>query len=460
MKNKKIVRLRTFPINVVNLMPILLCLYVLWMGYSYFTKEKIRFYEVIDGGMVSDTAYTGMAMRSEVIGYADSSGYINYYIREGRHVGVGNRICSLDATGNLNTVLAQGREAVELEETDLSHLKKELVAFSREFDNQRFSSVYTVKTAVRTDLSEFAGYASGERLEKILEDSAAGYTQLKAEQSGVVSYTLDGMEGLSSSELRMELFDKATYAPLRSFAGDLVEKGKPVYKIITSEKWSLLFPLTEEEFKAYGEQTSLLIHFPEKDITTRAKYEGFIGADNGHYGKLDFDKYMIQFALERFVNFEIERVRAVGLKIPKKTVVERSFFTVPQAYLAKGGNSMENGFYLEEQKEASAVRFVPVKIYNLAEGMCYVDASASSPLKGGDVLVMPESEERYTIGATASLQGVFNINKGYAVFRKIDVLTANDEYFTVEKNMSYGLNVYDHILLDPAGVEEGDFIYQ
>lgn len=78
----------------------------------------------------------------------------------------------------------------------------------------------------------------------------------------------------------------------------------------------------------------------------------------------------------------------------------------------------------------------------------------------GDYIVKPDSTDRYQIGASASLQGVYNINKGYAVFKQIDVLASNDEYYTIKKNMTYGLAVYDHIVLDASTVSEGELIYQ
>ena len=71
-----------------------------------------------------------------------------------------------------------------------------------------------------------------------------------------------------------------------------------------------------------------------------------------------------------------------------------------------------------------------------------------------------DSSGRFQIGANASLEGVYNINKGYAVFKQIEVLAENDEYYTIKKGMSYGLSVYDHIALDADTVEEGALIYQ
>ena len=58
-------------------------------------------------------------------------------------------------------------------------------------------------------------------------------------------------------------------------------------------------------------------------------------------------------------------------------------------------------------------------------------------------------------------KGVYNINKGYAVFRLISELTNNGEYYIIiEKGTKYGLSVYDHIVLNASTVTEGQIIYQ
>ena len=80
--------------------------------------------------------------------------------------------------------------------------------------------------------------------------------------------------------------------------------------------------------------------------------------------------------------------------------------------------------------------------------------------KAGDYVVKPQSTERYQIGRTASLKGVYNINKGYTVFKQIEIKDSNNEYYTVTRGMKYGLSVYDHIVLDASLVHEGQILYQ
>ena len=72
---------------------------------------------------------------------------------------------------------------------------------------------------------------------------------------------------------------------------------------------------------------------------------------------------------------------------------------------------------------------------------------------------MPESTEKYALSKRGSLIGVYNINKGYADFKQINILYNNDEYSIVESNTAYGLNVYDYIVLDATTVSEDELIH-
>ena len=57
------------------------------------------------------------------------------------------------------------------------------------------------------------------------------------------------------------------------------------------------------------------------------------------------------------------------------------------------------------------------------------------------------------------LHGVYNINKGYAVFREITVIDENEEYCIVESNNIYGLAAYDYIVLNSQDVTEDQIVY-
>ena len=87
--------------------------------------------------------------------------------------------------------------------------------------------------------------------------------------------------------------------------------------------------------------------------------------------------------------------------------------------------------------------------------MLYIDTDVFS---SGDVIVRPDSTDKYTVSRKETLTGVYNMNKGYADFTKISVINSNKEYSIVESESMYDLQVYDYIVLDGDGVNDSDFV--
>ena len=462
-KNKKVVRYkRPLNINVGMIIFAIIFLYLVFSVYTYLKREKIQFYEVVDGGIVSNRMYTGLILREEQVRNADRSGYINYYLREGKRASVGSRIYSLDETGSLEELLKDNAEAGNsLSDDSLSDLKKQLTSFVLSFRDQDFSSIYDARYSLEASVMEYSSFSALDQLDKLAQESGAVFEQVRTDVSGVVSYGFDNYETVTTADIEAASFNRDTYVKTLNKSGKLIDSGSPAYKIITSENWSIVFPLTEEDASLYSDKTTLRVIFRDYSMSTPASYSTFTGKDGASYGKLDFTKYMEQFISDRFIDFDIKTEQTDGLKIPASAVTEKSFYLIPIDYMTQGGDSSESGFNKEVYTEnGSSVVFVPTTIYYSDDEFFYVDMNEEEGFKAGDYVVKPSSSERYQIGRTASLKGVYNINKGYTIFKKIDILDSNNEFYTIRRNMTYGLSVYDHIVLDASMVEEGQLLYQ
>ena len=89
-------------------------------------------------------------------------------------------------------------------------------------------------------------------------------------------------------------------------------------------------------------------------------------------------------------------------------------------------------------------------------GYCYVDEKT---FRENDVLKKPDSSETFVVGEVDYLEGVYGMNKGYAVFRQIEILDQNEEYCIVAKGTSYGLQPFDYIVLDGESVKEEEILH-
>lgn len=476
-KSKKIIRYRR-PLNI-NIGLIIFILIFVYMAFSvstYLRKDKIKFYEVIEGSIVEDTNYTGIILREEKIKTADRTGDINYYVREGKRASVGTRIYSMDETGSMAAFLTDNPDYdVTLSSENLADLKKQLSAFSVAYNDENFSAVSNAKYALDAAVLEYVNFNALNNLDSMMQKTGVNFQQIRADQAGVVSYAIDSFKATAASDsnasyptgiqdisqVSAAMFDKNNYSRKITQSGMRIEQGTPVYKMITSDLWSVVFPLTTEETAKYSDKDKLTVTFKGTNITTEGAFSMFTGSDGKTYGHLNFDKYMVQFVTDRYVDFEIISQKVEGLKIPVSAVTEKNFYLVPLEYMTQGGDSTETGFMKETYSQAgTAAVFIPVTIYYSTNEYYYINMGEDSPLKAGDYVVKPNSTDRYQIGASAPLQGVYNINKGYAVFKQIKVLSSSNDYYTVERSMNYGLSVYDHIILDVDSVQEGQLIYQ
>lgn len=462
-KNKKIVRYRRpLNINVGMIIFAIIFLYLVFSVYTYLKREKIQFYEVVDGGIVSNRMYTGLILREEQVKVTDRPGFINFYLMEGKRASVGSRIYSLDETGSLEALLKDNADSGNsLSDESLSDLKKQLTSFVLSFRNQEFSSVYDARYSLEASVMEYSSFSALDQLDRLAQESGVMFEQVRTDVSGVVSYGFDSYEDKTVADIEASSFNRDNYSKIINKSGKRIDSGAPAYKIITSENWSIVFPLTEEDAALYADAKNLRVVFRDYSMSTPGAYSTFTGKDGAAYGKLDFTKYMEQFISDRFVNFEIKTEQADGLKIPASAVTEKSFYLIPVEYMTQGGDSSGSGFNKEVYTESgTSVVFVPTEVYSSDDEYYYVDMDEENGFKAGDYVVKPESTERYQIGRTASLKGVYNINKGYTIFKQIEILDSNNEFYTVRRNMNYGLSVYDHIVLDASMVEEGQLLYQ
>ena len=461
-KNRKIIPYRLPRNDIGKLIFGVIFLYLLINIFIYMGHEKIQFYEVAEGGIVNDRPYTGLILREEQVYNADNSGYINYYLREGKRASVGSRVYSLDETGRLDSLLKEhGVENQTLSDENLADLKKQLSSFVTSRSDEDFGAIYDARYTLEAAVMEYSSFSALDQLDQIARESGIVFEQVVSPQSGVVSYGFDSYESLKPEEVETASFDRSAYTKTFHKSGDLIESGTPAYKIATSENWSVVFPLTEEDRALYGDKSSLEVEFKDHSIETTASFSIFTGKDGSVFGKLDFNKYMAQFITDRFVNFEIRQDQAKGLKIPVSAVTEKNFYQIPRDFVTQGGDSTDSGVNKEiyDANGTTAV-FTPIEIGFDDEEFYYIAVQEDGPLKAGDYIVKPDSQERFQVGSTRALKGVFNINKGYTVFKEIEILDSNSEYYTIKKGASYGLSVYDHIVLDASLVTEGQILYQ
>ena len=121
---------------------------------------------------------------------------------------------------------------------------------------------------------------------------------------------------------------------------DSVKAGNAVYKIINSEKWSVILPLSDKQYKKICDKETIPVTLKKDGLKVTAGVSTFI-IDSSYYAKLDFDKYMIRYLDNRYLDIEIEFNNADGLKIPVSSILQKRFYIVPKEYITKSQEESE-----------------------------------------------------------------------------------------------------------------------
>ncbi len=458
-KNKKVVKFhKATHFNIGVAVFLLIFVYMLYNTYQYFTKKQVAVYEVSQGTIAQNDTYTGVILREEKLYHTETSGYINYFNRDATRVGVGSYVYSIDETGDFYQSVKQQNDGQLFSDADsYENLEKTASGYVAGYSDESFYQVYAflhdmeaelMEAASENALSSLGSYAGG----------ASGLHTYQASEPGVIVYNTDGLEQVTLDNLTEDVFDESAHARENLMARERVSAGDPAYKLITDEAWTLVVPISDSIAKELKDEGSIQVEF-KKDGTSAWGEAGILTRGGGKYLTLRFQNSMIRFATDRYLDIKLLRAEADGLKIPVTALTKKDFFLVPKEYLTKGGENSSNGLmrqYLDEDGK-TVMEFLPVDVAEENEKSYYVEGDG---LGKGDTIVKPDSTEHYTIGETASLQGVYNINKGYAVFRKVEILFQNQEYAIVDTGTNYGISLYDYIALDASAVTEDEIVQQ
>lgn len=446
-------------INIGMVIFAIMLIYIIICIFGYFTSKHVVPYKVMEGSLSSNNIYQGIALRDEKIITAEQAGYINYYAREGERVGVGNLVYTLDESGKLAEYIASENSGeTTLSDRDLSELKSEILGFVSGFDPENFSSVYDFKYNVKGTVLKLANANILENIDRI---NNSGVSELisfcRAPETGIVVYSTDGYEDMTLEQFTEESFDTKEYEKKQLISNDLIASGDPVYKLSEEEDWSIVIQTDESKAAELEELEYVKVKFLKNQDTSWGEVSSYTNPEGDTFVQLTFTNSMITFCTDRFIEIELITEDEKGLKIPKSSIIQKEFYIVPKEYVTKSGENGRDGVLKETYTEdgKATTEFIETTIYNATETEYYLD---DLKLRSGDDIIKPESTQRYTVSKKGTLVGVYNINKGYADFKQIDILYDNEEYAIVKSNTQYGLNVYDYIALDAASVEDNEII--
>lgn len=456
-KNENIVKYRNpFQFNIGVVIFFIIIIYVIFNVFSYFTKKDIAEYQVQQGSIATNNVYQGIIVRDESIEYTTEAGYIDYYVKNGTKVSATDIVYSIDTVGNISNELAINHKTQDISSETILSIDKQIDSFLSNYDPNRFNTSYSFFNTLNSEIIYAVNLNSLEELSEKIQQAEANNTfhKIKATYDGLILFEMDNYEGKTIEELMDTGWDNSSYKKTYLTSNRQIKVAEPAYKRINSEEWSILLPIDEELAKEMNDKKTITIRFCKDNFKTTANCS--VTKKNGNYFlKLSLKTGVIRYANERFLDIELVVKSKTGLKIPVSAITSKEFFTIPKEYFTEEIDGLLVKQFDKETNTEIVSQIFPT-IYYETDEYYYID---SEFISSGDTIQMPDSTAIYVVGShTDSLKGVYNINKGYAVFKQINILYQNAEYAIVETKTSYGISLYDHIALDATTIKEHELI--
>ena len=431
--------------RVLFIIVIIILLYIIINFVKLFNRNEVKIYEVTTGEIVNVDRHKGFLFREEHVANSASDGYINFYVANAERVKRGTFIYTInDTQGIINTY--------ELNDADKKKIKQNIKMYSNNITNMDFSNIYVAKDSLKELVNEINAIKQLENIdvEKEIDAKEKGY----AKYAGLISFLIDGYEQSNIKDFTEDMIKKYDLTKFYSQKKE-VKNNDQIYKIITSPEYSIVFD-SDYDYDNYEKSNSILVKFVYENVTTNGRIESFIGNDNKKHFKINITEYPEKFIDKRVVDFEIENKKVFGYKIPIKSIVSKNCYVVPKNMVEKDFETDENIIY---KFGADGVRIkVPCNISKEDDNYCYISINDSlSKVKYGEVLTN-RYNDTYSLSEVKKLEGVYNMNKGYAVFKNIEVIDRTNEYAIIKRHTVNGVSIYDHLALNASEINEGDLI--
>lgn len=450
-------------INLGTIVFLVIIIYLTAYVIQYLGKEKLAIYEVSASNISENISGTGMILREETLMTTDEKGYVNYYVKDGSRVKKDGIVYTLDTTGKLQSYLNELLEEKNtVSDDEKQQVYEDLKTFSDSFSDNNFSEIYEAKSEINHDLMSYTDTILADNKDKLEEEYGSGsYIEVKAEESGLVSFFSDGMEDLDESSFTEEDFkNNSPMEDLRSKKE--LSAGSPVYRIVTGQNWTLVIPVNEDNYnrmKNLEEKGthSVQVTFRKDNFVTNASFSCQKKGDSC-YVMLNFDDYVQRYINQRYLSVRLQLSETSGLQIPSSSLVQKYVYKIPSEYLTKGSNSSSNNQVnvLSQNKDGEEVLTQVTVTKYRTEGQNVL--IATDDLKEGDRISDVDKAKTYTLKEKSVLQGVYVVNRGYAEFKPVTILERTEDYCIISADDS-DVELYDRVILNSGTIEENQVIY-
>ena len=464
--------------NFIALIFVVILVYLAVQIIRMFSDREYTVYELQKEEVYSAAPIRrGVILREEITYTVPSGARLNYLTTEGTKIGVNAPVYTTRDLSFFTDGAAGSVDPASLSGASLSAIKESLVESAVRNDEQYYL-YYMDKTDVQATVKSSFLQSSGVNLDTLLGDrSTLGIT----DRSGYVMYHTDSLDGLKEETLGASSFDEEQLEARVYPTGREARAGEFAYKIIPDDTFSIAFRMNETDLARYEGKNYLSVSLTKLKVTQNAAFHTVRTSDGVLCGILTFQKYGSSYLKDRYIDFVLEEEQVSGYRIPVTSVLTRDFLLIPSSYIMKSAGEGTKVFKeITDSSGRTDVTAVGVSVYAVSGDMVFI---SSTKLQAGDYLVFPEESRirryengelttvsvfeadmsnRFHLSVTAPLTGVYNVNKGYCIFRQVEILeqTRDGFYYLIAPQTAYGLSAYDRIIQEAGSVTDNQIVFQ
>ncbi len=292
---------------------------------------------------------------------------------------------------------------------------------------------------------------------------ASNLTNVSIEDSGILSYVVDGMEEVLNFENKDSLTEEhlrmtVDYSTLEK--SQEVAESEPIFKIVESNEWYIA-ALVPEDAAATFKEGSFRTIYVKKDaefVPMDVQINKIVQKDSKTYILFKITGSMIDYLDCRNVKIKLTDTSQQGFKVPVTAIVDKTFLKIPNSYV----NSDDLTVLKKVNDQIERLGIKTLDSVPADEAYTYVLLDFNT-LKLGDLLLENEDDTKpYEITEVANVQGVFKINYGYAEFCKVvvdeDAATING-FCILDSAENKRLKISDQIIVDAKNIVEGQPVF-
>jgi len=455
-KNKKQNNKRS-PLSAFVIVLFLVLTYLIIQFINIDSQNKVSIYEVKANALSYETKFQGVAVRDERLVYAEHSGYISYFVRDNRKSAKNSIIYSVDSSSGSSNALKKNFDEKKLDDNQIKTVKASISKYLKHDSTTLIKNIGAFRDNLDNMIYDFI---SGNMIEDLREISSLGLTGnsfhvCRTPVAGVVSYKYDDLVGIKTSDVNADMFGK-THETKNLRSTGLISTADPVYRICSDENWSVICKVTEEFYVNNVDLTEANVYIGDKISMLTVSVTPFSNGTD-YFMELSLNKYMSEFINERVLDVRFVTNFNAGLKIPSSAVVQKEYYLVPVSLFSKNENDSE--ILIKEFADTVTGQLLWQEIY---PSRYYTDGNFAyiekDIFEDGDYVVNPDTGEKFKISVTNKLEGVYNINKGFYQFVRIERIETGSDYLIISPVTPDGIRQYDHIALDGSKGIEGMLI--